>query len=171
LSIDDKSIAGYVASRGGILNIPDTRTIPGTVPYSFDRSYDERNHYETHSILAMPLTAPGDKGEKVLGVLQLVNHKEKSGGVSRFKADEELSRFLASQAAAALYRAQLELKNRSLLRDMRHLRLESDRARNDLRNARDQLTACGPAAASTPSATDNSLARRGGRQRAYSLQP
>jgi response regulator RpfG family c-di-GMP phosphodiesterase len=52
---DKSSIAGYSAITGQELNIPDVYTLESTVPYRFDKRFDETAGYETHSVLAVPM--------------------------------------------------------------------------------------------------------------------
>jgi len=70
IPIDQESIAGYCAATGEILNITDVFHMDASLPYSFNRTFDERSGYKTKSMLALPLkTLQGD----VIGVLQIIN--------------------------------------------------------------------------------------------------
>ncbi|MDF1662210.1 MAG: HD domain-containing protein [Planctomycetota bacterium] len=106
ISVSAKSIAGFVASSGEILNISDVYEIPEEAPYSFDPSFDTQNDYRTKSVLALPLK---DHNDRVLGVLQLINPTRESNIVSFdfVKDDQDLVDSLASQAAIALTNAKL----------------------------------------------------------------
>ncbi len=103
--INNQSICGYVASTGETLNIEDTYKLPDSLPFSFDKSFDESADYETHSILTVPLkTSVG----KIIGVLQLINTIDESGKVTYFKKElEPYVSYFANNAAGALERAQL----------------------------------------------------------------
>ncbi|MBM4271196.1 MAG: HD domain-containing protein [Deltaproteobacteria bacterium] len=103
--IDQNSIAGFVAKTGTILNIPDALRLPATVPYHFNRSFDEKVGYSTRSILTIPLnTAQGD----VIGVLQIINAQDENGNVIAFLPEDELMFIhFANTAAMALERAKL----------------------------------------------------------------
>lgn len=70
IPISEKSIAGYVASTGKPLNIPNIRNLPPGVPYSFNDSFDRSSGYFTHSMLVLPFF---DKAGAISGVLQLIN--------------------------------------------------------------------------------------------------
>jgi HD-GYP domain-containing protein (c-di-GMP phosphodiesterase class II) len=72
MEISHKSIAGYVASTGEIVNIEDAYHLPPDVPYSINRKFDEDSGYRTKSILAVPLR---DQKDHIVGVLQLINCK------------------------------------------------------------------------------------------------
>jgi HD-GYP domain-containing protein (c-di-GMP phosphodiesterase class II) len=105
IPIDENSIAGFVAKTGQMLNIPDVAKMPATVPYSFNRSFDERFGYATRSILTVPLCTAD---EDIVGVLQAINAKDEHGKVIAFLLDDErLLTHFANTAAVALERAQL----------------------------------------------------------------
>ena len=105
IPIDENSIAGFVAKTNQTLNIPDVAKLPATVPYNFNRSFDERVGYTTRSILTVPLnTMYGD----TLGVLQVINARDENDQTIPFLPDEErLLIHFANTAAVALERAQL----------------------------------------------------------------
>ena len=72
ISINEKSIAGYVALTGEIVNIEDAYHLPPDVPYSINRKFDEDSGYRTKSILAVPIR---NQKEKIIAVLQLINRQ------------------------------------------------------------------------------------------------
>jgi HD-GYP domain-containing protein (c-di-GMP phosphodiesterase class II) len=103
--INLKSIAGYVASTGQVLRIPNVYEISAGTPYSFDPNYDRLSGYRTRSMLTVPLkNQTGD----VLGVLQIINAMGTRGGNAVFSRNDELyvSHF-ASSASMVLQRAQM----------------------------------------------------------------
>jgi HD-GYP domain-containing protein (c-di-GMP phosphodiesterase class II) len=116
MEIDHKSIAGYVASTGQIVNIPDAYHLPPEVPYSINRKFDEDSGYRTKSILAVPLR---DQKDHIVGVLQLINAKRdgrvKLGSASAVKEQvvafggrqQDIVASLGSQAAVALENSRL----------------------------------------------------------------
>jgi len=105
LPINDKSLAGYVALRGELLNIADVYELSPELPYHFDRSFDERTGYRTQSMLVAPLQ---DQEGEIVGVLQLINATDEAGGVQPFSQEDEiLVLALASQAAVAIHNARL----------------------------------------------------------------
>ncbi len=106
-------LAGYVATSGDILNIPDAYDDP-----RFNREVDRRTGYRTRSMLCMPVRNPANE---IIGVVQVLN---KNTGVFT-KEDEELLGALAAQASVALDNSNLfeevmDTKNfnESILRDM-----------------------------------------------------
>lgn len=111
IPITRKSIAGYVADTGEVLNIRDVYDIPKSEEYQFNDTFDRRAGYRTQSVLAVPMKEPDGR---VVGVIQLINPREGIGQeVGPFdKRYEELVLSLASQAGVALVNAQLhaELK-------------------------------------------------------------
>jgi len=103
--ITHTSIAGYVASTGEILNIPDAYNIPENKPYHFDSSYDDKAHYKTTSMLTIPLKT--QIGE-TLGVLQVINHFDDSDNIVAFDHEDELfAHHFANTASMVLQRAQM----------------------------------------------------------------
>ncbi|MBU0986243.1 MAG: HD-GYP domain-containing protein [Proteobacteria bacterium] len=105
IPINEKSIAGYVASTGRLLNLPDVYKIEPTAPYSFSKQFDQTSGYTTRSVFTVPLkTARGD----ILGILQIINAQDESKQVIPFSADDEkMMLHFASIAAVALERAQM----------------------------------------------------------------
>jgi len=116
IEINHKSIAGYVAATGEIVNIEDAYHITPEIPYSINRKFDEDSGYRTKSILAVPLR---DQKDHIVGVLQLINAK-RDGKVkldSLTAVDEQVVSFngrqqdivasLGSQAAVAVENSRL----------------------------------------------------------------
>jgi len=91
----NRGIAGYVASTGQPLNIPDAYKDP-----RFDPSTDKRTGYVTRSILCMPVF---NSGGDLIGVTQLINKHQGSFTSS----DEEFMRAFNIQAGIALENAKL----------------------------------------------------------------
>ena len=110
LPIDTRSIAGYAASTGKILNIKDAYRIRN-LPFRLNRDFDERFGYRTKSMLVVPMKTQKDE---VIGVLQLINAKRNPSvkllareivhrEVLAFSdRSQELASSLASQAAVSL---------------------------------------------------------------------
>jgi len=123
LPLTDKSMAGYSALHGEVLNYADAYKIPGNRPFKFNDSYDRETGYRTRSILTLPMR--NAKGQ-VLGVLQLINAKKNRRARLVTAADVrhqvqpfpnravQLALSLASQAAVAY-------ENRKLYTDIEHL--------------------------------------------------
>jgi diguanylate cyclase (GGDEF)-like protein len=107
IALDARSIAGYVATTGDAVNLPNAYELGRRhIPCSFDSRLDSRNDYVTRSVLAVPLRDPGGT---TFGVVELLNALDEAGAVVPFqRADETLVRALASQAAAAIRAGQLE---------------------------------------------------------------
>jgi HD-GYP domain-containing protein (c-di-GMP phosphodiesterase class II) len=101
--INEKTISGYCAFTQKLVNIPDAYAIPSGAPYSFGSSFDNISGYRTTSVLAIPLvTAEG----RLLGVIQVINSKDKDGNTVPFSADDELLiTHFAANATVALQRA------------------------------------------------------------------
>jgi HD-GYP domain-containing protein (c-di-GMP phosphodiesterase class II) len=105
MPITNKSIAGFVAKEGNMLNIPDAYKISKSMPFSFDSSYDKKAGYETHSMLTVPLK--NSRGD-CIGVLQLINAQNDANTIIPFSEDDEtLIKPFAFYCAVAIERAQL----------------------------------------------------------------
>jgi HD-GYP domain-containing protein (c-di-GMP phosphodiesterase class II) len=116
IQINEKSIAGYVALTGEIVNIEDAYHLPADVPYSINRKFDEDSGYRTKSILAVPIR---NQKDKIIAVLQLINakrdfsvrldsHDAVDQQVLAFSPrQQEIVQSLAGQAAVALENSQL----------------------------------------------------------------
>ena len=115
IALDDGSLAGHAALAAEPLALADVYALGEGVPYTFNRSFDERYGYRTKSMLVIPM--PNHHGE-VIGVLQLINRKadprpfRDAHDVERraipFDARTvTLVRSLAGQAAVSLENAQL----------------------------------------------------------------
>jgi signal transduction protein with GAF and PtsI domain len=105
IPISDASVAGYVANKNIPLNIADAYQIDRDLPFSFNRSFDEKMQYHTQSMLTWPLT---NNSNHVIGVLQLINAMDDNGEVISFDHhDEKLIQMFANFAAMGIERAQL----------------------------------------------------------------
>src|SRR5215510_8509698 len=111
MEISDRSIAGYVALSGEVVNIEDAYRLPPDAPYVINQKFDEDSGYRTKSILTVPMR--NQKG-KIVGVLQLINAKrDRAAKLDSLSAvaqqvvpftgrQQEVVFSLASQAAVAL---------------------------------------------------------------------
>ncbi len=116
MPLNTQSIAGFVASTGKALNIPDAYSIPKRLGVTFNKNYDKTSGYRTKSMLTLPMK---DHKDVVLGVIQLLNKKRDFSvllktpeivdeTVESFnKEDESIVLSLASQAAVSLENNQL----------------------------------------------------------------
>jgi HD-GYP domain-containing protein (c-di-GMP phosphodiesterase class II) len=68
------------------------------VPFSYNTGYDLVSGYKTVSVLCVPLVTPE---RRLLGVIQMINAKDKNGGVVPFSADDEL--LISHFAANAIF--------------------------------------------------------------------
>jgi len=111
MPIQKKSIAGYVALSGQVVNIPDVYHLPPDSEFGHNRSFDESVGYRTKSMLVIPMKNHKDE---IIGVLQLINRKR--NWRSRLTTPEaiaaeivdfdekcvDLANSLASQAAVSI---------------------------------------------------------------------
>jgi len=103
MPISEKSVSGYSALTGKIINVPDMYNLPADVPYSFNSSFDKTAGYKTISTLTFPLiTADG----RTLGVIQVINKTDDKGKTIVFaEEDVFLITHFAANATVALQQA------------------------------------------------------------------
>ncbi len=105
LEINNRSMAGYVASTGESIIIDDAHHLPATVPFAFNPAFDHLSGYRTRSILAVPLKT---SRERIVGVLQLINALDANREVIPFtETDKLLLNYFAQNAAVAIERAMM----------------------------------------------------------------
>ena len=121
--VGEYSIAGYVARSGEHVLLDDAYAIPESAPYKFNPASDRAIGYHTKSLLTVPLT---NKGGEVVGVLQLINRKDRADVLLRTPEDvathvrsfdarsRQLAQALAGQAGVAI-------ENSMLYADIEHL--------------------------------------------------
>lgn len=103
-SLNKSMIAAVSALDKKIININNVYE-NDDYDFSGTKNFDKNTGYKTKSVLVIPLTNHEDD---VIGVLQLINKTKVSGRVTPFnKADEEILKALAAQAAMALTNSQL----------------------------------------------------------------
>lgn len=111
VSLDESSIAGYVATRGEVVNVRDARHED-----RLDTSFDEKHGYATQTLLAVPMRNPMGQ---LIGVTEALNKKPDtsaaSGGSPVFtEEDEELLAAFSAVAAVAVENARwLELQRKT----------------------------------------------------------
>lgn len=103
--INTKSISGYVAATGELLNIRDVYQLPEDSPFGYNSKYDKLSGYRSTSMLTIPLkTNNGD----LLGVIQFINKISPEGEVCPFNQEDEiLVTHFAANVTVALQRAQM----------------------------------------------------------------
>ncbi len=120
MPINDQSIVGNSVLHAATINIPDLYSLnkdPDKNPYHarHDVSWDEKNNYECHSMLSIPIF---DISHDVIGVIQLINRKHGEDPLKSkedFKnrvtpfadTDVEYGEIVAHQAGIALENAML----------------------------------------------------------------
>jgi HD-GYP domain-containing protein (c-di-GMP phosphodiesterase class II) len=114
--VGEYSIAGYVARSGENVLLDDAYAIPESAPYKFNPASDRAIGYHTKSLLTLPLT---NKGGEVVGVLQLINRKDRPDVLLHTPADvathvrsfdarsRQLAQALAGQAGVAIENSML----------------------------------------------------------------
>jgi response regulator RpfG family c-di-GMP phosphodiesterase len=103
--INHRSISGYAAETGEIVNIADAYQLPADVPYSHSRDFDRISKYRTQSSLTIPLKT---RQNDIIGVLQVINAKNNKEEIVKFpKNVEPLMIHFANIAANAIERANI----------------------------------------------------------------
>ena len=109
IPIDERSIAGYVASTGESLLIDDAYHIDPSRPFAFNPYFDQISSYRTVSMLIVPIrTSKND----MVGVLELINRLDGSRTVQPFTEDQK---FYITQFA---FYAGIAIERALLLRDV-----------------------------------------------------
>ncbi len=106
MPVSTESLAGFVALTGGIMDIPDSYSLPAGAPFRVNRNFDAKTGYQVKSILAIPLNCPD--GECV-GVLQLFNRLDDAGKTRPFERPTGAAIIsLAAAAATHLHNTRLQ---------------------------------------------------------------
>lgn len=103
IPLDRSSIAGYVASTGVALNLPDAYSLPPDCEFGFNADFDEKTGYRSQSMLVVPVV---NSHRSIIGVLQLINSRDAENKMAAFTAgmQERVSR-LAAMATIPLERS------------------------------------------------------------------
>lgn len=131
--INKFSINGCTVLTGKSIRIDDVYNIPQDVAYTFNSSFDQMTGYRTKSILNVPMR---DHHGRILGVIQLINKKNKDLSIPFDNTDELLASSLAGLATVAIENAILHKTNEKLL-ESKTLKLQS--TVNELNHAQIQL--------------------------------
>jgi HD-GYP domain-containing protein (c-di-GMP phosphodiesterase class II) len=114
--VSEDSIAGHVSRIGTTLVLDDAYEIPAGAPYRFSPDSDRKLGYRTTSLLTVPLK---NKADEVVGVLQLINRKDRAETMLKSAADfaahvlpfdtqdQAVAAALAGQAGVALENSML----------------------------------------------------------------
>src|SRR5262249_1397495 len=130
LPVSKKSMAGYVASSGRIVNVADAYDRAELAKISptlnFDGSWDQKTGFRTTQILGMPILHEG----KPIGVIQLLNKKRGA----RFTKDDETG---ASRIAKTLG---IAFNNQTQLTQSQELAQAKPKAKFDYLVAQQRIT-------------------------------
>ncbi len=103
IPINRSSIVGYVATTGEPLNIDDAYNLDPSLPFQFNKNFDEKTGYKTKSIFTVPVKT--SQGE-VAGVIQLINAKDAEGRPAPFPQNTRMfMSMFANTASVAIERA------------------------------------------------------------------
>lgn len=103
ISIDENSIAGYVALTGKSVKLDDVYNIKKKFPFSFNESFDKKSGYSTKSILTVPLKI----GKDVVGVIQIINKIKGKIIISFTESDKLFVTYFANNASGAIEKAKM----------------------------------------------------------------
>jgi len=95
---NESMVVAYSVLHDETVNIPDAYTEQG-YDFSGTKSFDRKTGYRSQSFLTVPMK---DHEGEIIGVLQLINAKQRDTIVPFSTADRNLAESLASQAAVAL---------------------------------------------------------------------
>ncbi len=111
----DKNVASYSAIHGETINIEDAYSEEDDFDFSGTRTVDARTRYHSQSFLTIPMKER-QKGE-VIGVLQLINAKNRQTGETEIFAEDDVAyvEALASQAAVAIDNQRLLVAQQTLM--------------------------------------------------------
>ena len=106
------NVASYSGITGEVINIADAYAATGRFDFSGTKRFDASTGYRSQSFLTVPLK---NHQHEVIGVLQLINAKDRTGKVVPFdEAILPMVNALASQAAVSI-------ENRMLIGDLKNL--------------------------------------------------
>ena len=109
IDVDERSIAGYVATTGKSLLIDDAYQIDPAFPFSFNPYFDQISSYRTVSMLIVPIRTSAND---MVGVLELINRMDDRHVPIPFTNDQ---RFYITQFA---FYAGIAIERAQLLRDV-----------------------------------------------------
>ncbi|MFH1913704.1 MAG: HD-GYP domain-containing protein [Pseudomonadota bacterium] len=110
IPISEQSIVGYAAKTRSNLAIDDAYALDPTLPFAFNKSFDQKSGYRTTSMLTIPLIA---QESRLVGVMQLINARTDSGAVEPFSAEAQTYiPLFCNNAAVAIERG---IMNRELI--------------------------------------------------------
>lgn len=137
LPVDDSSIVGHVARTGEKLRVDDVYKIPADKPYRFNPEIDRHTGFRSKSVLCFALKNYADE---VIGVVQLVNKRDKQGkGPLAFTSEDAaliqpINHIVGGAIERALMMERIQEQNRRLTERSKALQ----RQRKRIATLRDQ---------------------------------
>ncbi|HMA28787.1 MAG TPA: HD domain-containing phosphohydrolase [Thermoanaerobaculia bacterium] len=116
VSVDERSLAGWVAVHGEPLILEDAYALPEGAPYRHNDAFDVATGFRTRAMLVVPMK---DHRGELVGVLQLMNRRGRAAGTHERYPDDlvPLLLSLATQAAVCLKANNLTTSIRKLFED------------------------------------------------------
>jgi YesN/AraC family two-component response regulator len=97
--LNTKNVAVVCASNDQLINISDIY-LSNTYNFGGAKEFDKKYHYNTKSMLAIPMR---DKNDNLVGVVQLINKKNDENRIISFNSDDEMLMYsLGAQATMML---------------------------------------------------------------------
>src|SRR5208337_2785935 len=138
LPINNKSIAGYVANTGAVINIENAYNQKELknieVELTFDDSWDKKTGFKTRQILAAPIY----NNNQLMGVIQIINKKI---GEGKFSEEEiGLALEIAEVLGVAFYNQQRFVRHRKTRFDylLSHDLIKEDELENAWKESREK---------------------------------
>ncbi len=114
VSVDEQSLAGWVAVHGAPIVLADAYEIPAGAPFRHNPAFDEATGFRTRAMLVVPMK---DHRGDLVGVLQLMNRVGPAGPEPYPEDLVSLVLSIATQAAVCLKANQLTASIRRLFED------------------------------------------------------
>ena len=114
VSVDEQSLAGWVAVHGAPIVLADAYEIPAGAPFRHNPAFDEATGFRTRAILVVPMK---DHRGDLVGVLQLMNRTGPAGPEAYPEDLVPLVLSIATQAAVCFKANQLTASIRRLFED------------------------------------------------------
>lgn len=105
IPVDETSIVGYASANKEVLVVDDVYNLDASVPYSFNKNFDEKSFYRTTSVMTVPLLTNQDQ---LVGALQIINPKDDDHNTRKFtNEDKDFIAFFANNASLAIEKAKM----------------------------------------------------------------
>ena len=101
LQLNPKYVCACAVLQRRHMNIPDVYNVRGEYDFSGTKQFDSMNNYRTGSMIVIPLMVVG---QRVIGVMQLINAQDGKHSFCRFSAEDEEQLLVFASVAALCIR-------------------------------------------------------------------